>query len=98
MEIVWRPSALDDLEQGRHYIAEHNPRAAERLWARILNAVERLAARPGLGRPGRVEGTRELVVPRTPYIVAYTVIGDQVMILSNRLQLATMARSVLNRS
>jgi len=37
---------------------------------------------PGLGRPGRVEGTRELVVPRTPYIVAYTVIDDQVMILS----------------
>jgi plasmid stabilization system protein ParE len=36
----------------------------------------------GLGRPGRVEGTRELVVPRTPYIIPYTVIGDRVMILS----------------
>jgi addiction module RelE/StbE family toxin len=82
MEIVWRPMALEDLEQARHYVAEHNPRAADRLWGRILNAVERLAFLPGLGRPGRVEATRELVVPRTPYIVAYTVIGDQVMILS----------------
>ncbi|HEX6441896.1 MAG TPA: type II toxin-antitoxin system RelE/ParE family toxin [Stellaceae bacterium] len=82
MEIVWRPSALDDLEQARRYVAEHNPRAAARLWDRILKSIERLAALPGLGRPGRVEGTRELVVPRTPYIVAYTVIGDQVMILS----------------
>lgn len=82
MEIVWRPIALDDLEQARRYVEEHNPRAAERLWRRILTAVERLGALPGLGRPGRVEGTRELVVPRTPYIVAYTVIGDQVMILS----------------
>jgi toxin ParE1/3/4 len=82
MEIVWRPIALEDLEQARRYIAEHNPRAAERLWRRILNSVERLGVLPGLGRPGRVEGTRELVVPRTPYVVAYTVIGDQVMILS----------------
>lgn len=82
MEIVWRPTALEDLEQARHYIAEHNPRAAVRLWARILNSVERLGVLPGLGRPGRIEDTRELVVPCTPYIVAYTVIGDQVMILS----------------
>ena len=36
----------------------------------------------GAGWIRRVEGTRELVVPRTPYIVAYTVIGDEVMILS----------------
>ena len=82
MEIVWRPIALEDLEQARHYIAEHNPGAADRLCGRILNSVERLAMLPGLGRPGRVEGTRELIVPRTPYIVAYTVIGAQVMILS----------------
>jgi toxin ParE1/3/4 len=82
MEIVWRPIALDDLEQARRYVEERNPRAAGRLWGRIRGSVERLAARPGLGRPGRIEGTRELVVPRTPYIVAYTVIGDAVMILS----------------
>ena len=82
MEIVWRPIALEDLEQARRYIAKHDPGAADRLWGRILNSVERLAMLPGLGRPGRVEGTRELVVPRTPYIIAYTVIGAQVMILS----------------
>ena len=82
MEIVWRPIALEDLEQARQYVAEHNPRAADRQWGRILTAVERLAVLPGIGRPGRVEGTRELVVPRMPYIVAYTVIGNEVMILS----------------
>jgi toxin ParE1/3/4 len=82
MEIVWRPIALEDLEQARRYIAEHNPRAADRLWGCILNSVERLAMLPGLGRPGQVEATRELVVPRTPYIVAYTVMDAQVMILS----------------
>ena len=60
MEIVWRPIALEDLKQASHYIAEHNPRAADRFWRRILTAVERLAVLPGLGRPGRIEGTREL--------------------------------------
>jgi len=42
MEIIWRPIALDDLEQARRYIAEHNPRAAERLWNRILRSIELL--------------------------------------------------------
>ena len=82
MEIVWRPIALDDLEQISRYIAEHNPRAADRLRRRIISSVERLAVLPVLGRPGRVEETRELVVPNTPYIIAYTVIGAEVMILS----------------
>ena len=82
MDIVRRRMALDDLEAARRYIAEHNPRAAARVHAAIVISVGRLADHPGLGRPGRVHGTRELVVPRTPYIVAYTVIETQVMILS----------------
>ena len=82
MDIVWRPAALDDLEAARRYIAEDNPRAASRVYAAIVAAVGRLADHTRLGRPGRVEGTRELVVPRTPYIVAYAVSDEQVMILS----------------
>jgi addiction module RelE/StbE family toxin len=82
MEIVWRPMALDDLESARRYIAEHNPRAAARVLVAILASVGRLANHPEFGRLGRVAGTRELVVPRTPYIVAYAVVDDEVMILS----------------
>jgi toxin ParE1/3/4 len=70
MDIVWRRMALDDLESVRRYIAEENPRAAARVHAAILTSVGRLANYPSLGRPGRVDGTRELVVPRTLYIVA----------------------------
>jgi toxin ParE1/3/4 len=47
-----------------------------------MDSVGRLAGLPRLGRPGRVEGTRELVVPNTPYIVAYAIIEDRVAILS----------------
>jgi toxin ParE1/3/4 len=82
MEIVWRVAALEDLDNAYLYIAENNPRAANRLRSRIMTSVGRLAMLPGLGRLGRVEGTRELVVPSTPYIIAYTVLGDEVVILS----------------
>jgi len=82
MDIVWRRMALDDLEAARRYIAENNPRAASRVHAAIFTSVGRLANHPGLGRLGRVDGTRELVVPRTPYIVAYAISDERVMVLS----------------
>jgi toxin ParE1/3/4 len=49
--------------------------------ARVLDAAAMLAQQPGLGRPGRVPGTRELVVLKTRYIVPYRVRGDTVEIL-----------------
>jgi toxin ParE1/3/4 len=82
MEIIWRGGALRDLEEARRYIAQDNPAAADRVRDAIMTAVGRLADMPSLGRPGRVEHTRELIVAGTPYIVAYTVISDEVMILA----------------
>jgi toxin ParE1/3/4 len=82
MEIVWRAVALDGLEQARRYIAHDNPSAADGIFDQILWAVERLAEMPESGHPGRVEGTRELVVPGTPYLVAYAVIGGLLVVLA----------------
>ena len=48
---------------------------------RILNAVSTLAARPAIGRPGRVPATRELVVPKTRHVVPYWVRGETIEIL-----------------
>ena len=61
---------------------QDNPQAAQRAPTAIISAVDRLAEAPHLGKPGRVDGTRERVIPRTRYIAAYTVIGDRVEILS----------------
>lgn len=47
----------------------------------IAQAVLRLVEFPESGRPGRVPGTRELVIPRTPYVVAYALTGDRIRIL-----------------
>ncbi|MGB9498412.1 MAG: type II toxin-antitoxin system RelE/ParE family toxin [Dissulfuribacterales bacterium] len=53
------------------FIAADNPAAATNMALKILNAAKILAGRPGIGRPGRVFGTRELVVPGLPYILPY---------------------------
>ena len=78
MLVIWRPEAMADLEAARDYIAQDNPTAAERLFDRIMTAVDTLQDLPFVGRPGCVPGTRELVVSRTPYIVAYFAAGDHV--------------------
>jgi len=70
------------LEEIYEYIAAENPTAAARTIERVRVAVERLAASPALGRPGRVPGTRELVVGGTPYIVPYRLKGEVVQIIT----------------
>ena len=81
LEIRWLKRALANLEAEAEFIARDNPAAAGRVVGAIERAVGLLADHPALGRPGRVEGTRELVVPDTPYIVPYRVRGGAVQIL-----------------
>ena len=81
MRIVWLRRAIQNLDEAALWIAKDNPRAAVCVVARIRRATERLADHPESGRPGRIAGTRELVVPGLPYIVAYGVTEQQVEIL-----------------
>jgi len=82
MTIVWSDRAVADLRALRAYIAEFDPHAAARIAARIVAAVEHLAALPDMGRPGRVPGTRELVVTGTPLIVPYRVSVGRIEIIA----------------
>jgi len=82
MNLRWTRPALRDLEEIGDYIARDNARAAAETVAEILNQTEMLADHPHLGRAGRVAGTRELVVARTPFIVPYRVVGDDIQILA----------------
>ncbi|MBI1948396.1 MAG: type II toxin-antitoxin system RelE/ParE family toxin [Deltaproteobacteria bacterium] len=81
MRLRWSKEARADLIEARRFVAENNPRAASRLAARIVDAVEHLERNPQMGRAGFLPGTRELVVATTPYIVIYEVLPDQVSIL-----------------
>jgi toxin ParE1/3/4 len=82
VNIVWSPPAIEHLAHLRGYIAQDNPKAANRVAAALLDAVERLAELPNLGRPGRVAGTRELVVPGTPYVIPYRLRGDRLEVIA----------------
>ncbi len=81
MRLVWAEPALRDLTSARRYIALDNAPAAEHQVQRILAAIAGLVRFPEIGRPGRRARTRELVVSRTPYIVAYRLQGDTIIIL-----------------
>ncbi|MDQ3530091.1 MAG: type II toxin-antitoxin system RelE/ParE family toxin [Actinomycetota bacterium] len=75
------PEAARNLTAQLEWIAEHNLWAAIDMGDAIHAAVSRLAAHPAMARPGRVAGTRELVVVGTPYIVVYRVEASAVVIL-----------------
>jgi toxin ParE1/3/4 len=81
MILVWSPQAKQDVAALFAYIAEDNPAAAHRMVAQIVSSSEQLLSHAAMGRSGRVPGTRELVVSRTPYIVPYRVRGQEIEIL-----------------
>jgi toxin ParE1/3/4 len=82
MIVDWSQRAADDLASLRAYIAEDDPIAAQRVVLHIIHSIEDLlTGQPQMGRPGRVPGTRELVIPTTPYIVPYRVRNNRIQVL-----------------
>ena len=81
MNLVWSAYALADREQIFDYIEADNPHAAIAVDERIALAAQQLQRFPESGRPGRVEGTRELIIAGLPYIAVYAVLPDRVRIL-----------------
>jgi plasmid stabilization system protein ParE len=81
MRVRWLRTALRNLDEEATHIAADDATAARLVVERVLEAVAQLAGQPDLGRPGRVPGTRELVVLDTRYIVPYRVRGAEIQIL-----------------
>jgi toxin ParE1/3/4 len=82
MTVRWMPLAEQDLEAAYDYVRQDNEEAARKLVARIFSSVGMLIRHPFAGPEGRVKGTRELVVARTPYIVAYRIHEAEIQILA----------------
>jgi toxin ParE1/3/4 len=80
-KIRWLATALRNLDEEVGYIAADDAAAARLVVRRIMEAVRLLATQPSMGRPGRVAGTRELVVPKTRYLIPYRVRHGAVEIL-----------------
>jgi addiction module RelE/StbE family toxin len=82
MKILWTELARMDLREIFLYISNDNPKAARVLLDTIKKRVELLKENPRLGRLGRVEGTYELVLAETRYIVPYRIKNQQIEILA----------------
>jgi len=81
MKLAWSERAAADRLAIFIWIADDDLEAAAMIDERIERAAQRLKDFPESGRPGRVEGTRELVIARTPYVAPYQIVGDTVRIL-----------------
>jgi toxin ParE1/3/4 len=81
MQVRWVRKALQNLEQAHSYIAKDDREAASRTILKIQMAVNQLSQFPLMGRVGRVEGTRELVIANMPYFVVYRLQKNTVEIL-----------------
>lgn len=81
MKIRWLKRASKDLNHIQEYIGQDNPHAAIETVLIMIETVEKLIEYNGLGRSGRIDGTRELVISGTPYFVAYRVKEDRIEIM-----------------
>ncbi|HHA2249926.1 TPA: type II toxin-antitoxin system RelE/ParE family toxin [Enterobacter ludwigii] len=80
MRLEWRPMSLSDRGNIMDYISQDNARAAIELDDEFEQAAERACANPDMYKPGRVDGTREIVV-RPHYIMVYQTEDDVLAIL-----------------
>jgi toxin ParE1/3/4 len=78
IQLRWTEAAAEDLERIANYLFEETPLHAARLVTEIYKAPAQLLIFPLLGRPGKAEGTRELILSALPYVIVYAVTGSTI--------------------
>lgn len=82
MKIEWSVESGLDLREIKAYIAQDDPLVAARVVREIRIVTTALVDNPLIGRPGEIEGTRELMVGRLPYLIVYRIREKAVRILA----------------
>ena len=73
MRIRWTPPAAGDLQSISDYLKEHHPPYRQRTMRKLYERIRALKDTPYHGRPGRIEGTREILFSPLPYVAVYRV-------------------------
>jgi addiction module RelE/StbE family toxin len=81
MRIRWTPAARTDLDRISDYLEDHYPHYRQPTLSKLYHAIRSLKDSPYRGRPGRVEGTREILFPPMPYIAIYRVRENSIEVL-----------------
>ncbi len=82
MNVLWTQRAIQHLEAEIDYYGRINPALAKELSLMIKQSIENLSNLPNMGRPGKKIGTRELIVTKYPYIMAYRVRNNVLEVLA----------------
>lgn len=82
MKVVWSRRSVQHLVDLREHIEKESEQNAALVAKRILESIELLQTQPEMGRPGRVVGTRELVVTGTPFIIPYRVRAQRIELIA----------------
>lgn len=78
MRIRWTPAAAADLQRISDYLQDHHPHYRQPTLRKLYTKIRTLKDAPHIGRPGRIEGTRELLFLPMPYVVVYRVQNDAI--------------------
>ena len=81
MRIRWTPAAAADLQQISEYLQEHHPQYRQPTLRKLYETIRGLKEAPYRGRPGRVEGTREVLFPPLPFVAVYRINGETIEVL-----------------
>jgi toxin ParE1/3/4 len=82
LRVEWTKGAETSLDDIERYIARDNPIAAAKTVLKIVRRTfAQLSRQPSSGKPGRINGTRELIFTEFPYIVIYSIQQDTVFII-----------------
>jgi toxin ParE1/3/4 len=81
LKIIWSAASVRHLQETFDFLEGESAGMAIATRRRILDTAKRLGQMPYSGRIGRVNGTREAVVPHTPFILVYEVSAKAVQIL-----------------
>jgi len=82
LKVVWTRLALEDLENAYEFISYYSPEAAKEIISRVEGGINNLRQYPNVGKKGRLKGTRELVIPNTPFFLPYRVKETHIEILA----------------
>ena len=73
MRIRWTPPAAADMQSISDYPKEHHPHYRQPTMRKIYERIRALKHTSYIGRPGRIEGTREILFQPMPYVAVYCV-------------------------
>ena len=81
MRLRFSHAAQADLSHAYDYIAADCPSAARTLLPSVDRATRLLVDMPNMAKAGRMAGTREMLIGRTPYIAVYKITDEEIVIV-----------------